>query len=98
MMSIKAWRIGANDLRNLRGMIIDRHDAWRADTDMASMIEAAIRKGIEDIDANTFMRINGYLRFGGLPGTYETQGFNEVKMAKAWRRYLKKHGLQPVTA
>lgn len=96
-MGTRVWRIGANDLRNLRGMIIDRDEAWRANAEMAPIIDTAIRKNIEDIDADTFMRINAFLRFGGLDGSYETRGFDERQMAKAWRRYLKKHGLQPVT-
>lgn len=95
-MRTTAWRIGANDLKNLRGMIIDRDAAWRASAEWAPVIEAAIREGIESIDADTFMRINAYLRFGGLPGTRETQGFNDVKMATAWRRYLKRNGLPPM--
>jgi hypothetical protein len=90
------WRIGANDLRNLRGMIIDRDAAWRADPKWAPRIEAAIRDGIENIDSETFMHVHAYLRCSGLPGSYETYGFNDKEMAKAWRRYLKKHGLQSV--
>ncbi len=92
------WRIGANDLKCLRGMIIDRDAAWRADAEWAPKIEAAIRGGIENIDADTFMRVNAYLRFSGLHGSYETQGFNEVKMTSAWRRYLERHEVQPTKA
>jgi hypothetical protein len=91
------WRIGPNELCNLRGMIIDRDAAWRADAAMSPVIEAAIRAGIENIDVDTFSRIHAYLWFGGLWGTYETYGFGEKKMAKAWRRYLKRHKVQPTT-
>ena len=87
------WRIDANNLRNLRGMIIDRDTAWRANPEWAPVIEAAIHNGIENIDADTFARIYSFLWFGGLWGTYETYGFGEEKMAKAWRRYLKKHNV-----
>ena len=88
-------RIGPNDLKNLRGMIIDRDEAWRRSPEWAPVIEAAIRDGIENIEGDTFMRVNAYLRFSGLPGSYETYGFNEKQMAKAWRRYLKRHQVQP---
>jgi hypothetical protein len=91
------WRIGPNALKNLCGMIIDRDAAWRANPEWAPVIETAIREGIENIDSDTFGRIHSYLWFGGLPGSYETYGFNDKQMAKAWRRYLKKHGLQAVT-
>ena len=37
-------------------MIIDRDAAWRADPKWAEIIDAEIRKGIENIDANTFTR------------------------------------------
>lgn len=90
------WRIGPNELRNLRGMIIDRDAAWRADRKWAPRIEAAIRGGIENIDRETFMHVHAYLWGSGLPGSYETYGFGEKKMAKAWRQYLKKHKVQPV--
>jgi hypothetical protein len=92
------WRIDPNNLRNLRGMIIDRDAAWRANPEWTPVIDAAIRKGIENIDANTFGRIHAFLWFVGLWGTYETYGFGEKKMAKAWRQYPKKHKVQPTTA
>lgn len=92
------WVPSNNALRNLRGMIIDRNAGWRADPKWAPVIESAIRQGIETLDEERFWRIHNFLWTGGLPGTYETQDFNEKQMAKAWRKYLKKHGLQSVTA
>ncbi|WP_099039723.1 hypothetical protein [Mycobacterium neglectum] len=92
------WQIDASKLCTLRGMIIDRDAAWRANPEWAPVIEAAIRNGIENIDADTFGRIHSFLWFGGLWGTYETYGFGEKKMAKAWRQYLKKHKVQPMNA
>ena len=89
------WRIGAQELKYLRGMIIDRDAAWRGNPEMAPIIEAAIRKGIERIDEPTFNDVyHNYLRFSGLPGTYETRGFDEKQMEKAWQSYLKKHEVQ----
>ncbi len=87
-----AWRIHSLDLKNLRGMIIDRNAAWRRDPKWSKTIDTAIRKGIENIDQGTFGHINGYLWHGGLPGTYETRGLNEAQMEEAWRAYLDKHG------
>jgi hypothetical protein len=92
-----AWRIGPNDLKNLRGMIIDRDTAWRADAEWSKVIDVAIQNGIDNIDEHTFGRIHSYLWFGGLPGSYETYGFNEKQMAKAWRRYLKRYKVQTHT-
>src|SRR5690242_8995312 len=99
-----AWRIGRNDLRVLRGMIIDRDAAWRADAEMAPFIEAVIRRGIEDIDEKTCNVLYMYLRYGPLDeagcrhplsGSYETCGFDEKQMAGAWRKYLKRHRVHP---
>lgn len=91
------WRIDESKLCSLRGMIIDRDAAWRADPEWAPIIDAVIRAGIENIDADTFSRIHAYLWYGGLWGTYETYGFGDEKMAKAWRKYLKKHKVQTMT-
>ncbi|OBH54326.1 hypothetical protein [Mycobacterium sp. E2479] len=87
-----AWKIPASMLKNLRGMIIDRDAAWRANPEMAPAIEAAIRKGIESIDEPTFNRVYFDLRFSGFPGSYETRGFDEKQMEEAWQKYLVKHG------
>ncbi|PJE24240.1 MAG: hypothetical protein CK431_07045 [Mycobacterium sp.] len=76
-------------------MIIDRDEAWRANSEWAPIIDAEIRKGIENIDAHAFAHIHAYLWYGGLPGSYETYGFDEKQMAKAWRKYLKTHNVQP---
>jgi hypothetical protein len=93
--------IDESDLRTLRGMIIDRDEAWRADPEMAPVIEATIRKGLRNIDATTWTRIYRYLRYGPmgengqrerLAGTYETYGFDAGQMAEAWRKYVRKHG------
>jgi hypothetical protein len=101
------WRIGPTTLKTMQGMIIDRDEAWRADPEWGPIIEDAIRKGIENVDEKTCGRIYGYLRYGPmdedgrrqpLPGSYETYGHDEKQMAKAWRRYLSSHGLQPMTA
>ncbi|BBX27953.1 hypothetical protein [Mycolicibacterium alvei] len=89
------WKIGASQLCSLRGMIIDRDAAWRADPEWAPIIDAAIRAGIENIDGPTFGRIFAQLWGGGYRGDYTTYGMGEVRMAKAWRRYLKKHRVQP---
>ena len=43
-------------------MIIDRDAAWRADPKWAEIIDAEIRKGIENIDADTHTDIDEYLR------------------------------------
>jgi len=88
------WKPSSNALRNLRGMIIDRDTGWRADPKWAPVIESAINEGIETLDETTFWRIHNYLWAGGLPGNFETYGFGEKQMAKAWRRYLKKQGVQ----
>ncbi|ACC42853.1 hypothetical protein MMAR_4446 [Mycobacterium marinum M] len=85
------WRIGASQLKTLRGMIIDRDEAWRAHAEMAPVIDRAIRKGLKNIDEETFTQIHNFLWRGGLPGTYETCGFDEQKMRKAWRKYLPRH-------
>lgn len=92
------WRIDASKLCALRGMIIDRDAAWRADPEWAPIIDAAIRAGIENIDADTFSRIFAQLWHGGYRGEYTTYGMGEERMAKAWRRYLKKHKVQPMKA
>lgn len=93
--------IDESGLKTLRGMIIDRDEAWRADPEMAPVIDATIRNGLKNIDANTWVRIYRYLRYGPmgadghrerLAGTYETWGFDAEQMAKAWRKYLRKHG------
>lgn len=89
------WRIDASKLCSLRGMIIDRDAAWRADPEWAPIIDAAIRAGIENIDGPTFSRIFAQLWHGGYRGEYTTYGFGEKKMAKAWRQYLKKHNVRP---
>lgn len=100
-----APRLKNSTLKTLRGMIIDRHEAWRADAEMAPVIESAIRQGLRNIDSETRDRIYGFLRYGPrdedgfcqpLPGSYETYGFDEKQMAKAWRKYLKKYGMEPV--
>ncbi len=95
------WRIGPTSLKTLRGMIIDRNDAWRADSEMALVIEAVIRKGTKNIDEATFGRVYEFLRYGPrdeegicrpLDGSYTTYGFDEKQMTRAWRRYLLQHG------
>lgn len=96
-MKSTRWEPSRNALRNLRGMIIDRNTGWRADPTWAPVIESAIREGIETLSEERFWRIHNFLWTGGLPGNFETYGFDEKQMAKAWRRYLKKHGLQPVS-
>jgi hypothetical protein len=87
-----AWKIPSNMLKNLRGMIIDRDAAWRANPEMAPAIEVAIRRGIENIDEPTFNRVYFDLRFSGFPGSYETRGFDEKQMKEAWKKYLVEHG------
>ena len=80
-------------MKHLRGIIIDREKGWRDNPEMAPVIEAEIRKGIENIDEPTLNRIyHNYLRFSGLPGSYETRGFDEKQMEEAWRKYLRRHG------
>lgn len=97
--------LSKSTLKTLRGMIIDRDEAWRADAEMAPVIDDAIRVGFENVEDKTRDRIYSYLRYGPmgedgrcqpLPGSYETYGLDEKQMAKAWRRYLKRRGLQPV--
>lgn len=95
-MKSRQWKPSDNALTSLRGMIIDRDAGWRADPKWAPVIESAIRDGIETLDEETFWRIHNFLWSGGLPGNYETYGMGEKRMAKAWRRYLKKHGMEPV--
>jgi hypothetical protein len=92
-----AWRIGAGHLKALRGMIIDRDKGWRADPEMAPVIEAAIHNGIGNIDAEAFSRIYNYLWHGNLPGSYETAGYDKKQMAKAWRKYLKRYKVQSLS-
>jgi hypothetical protein len=92
------WSISAGHLKALRGMIIDRDKGWRADPEWAPVIETAIRKGIENIDSDAFSAINAYLWHSGLSGTFETYGFDEKQMAKAWRKYLKRHKAHPPAA
>lgn len=96
--------IGPATLKTLRGMIIDRDAAWRADPEVAPVIEAAIRKGLETIDSKTCDRIYMYLRYGPmdehgqrrpLDGTYETYGYSEKRMTEAWRTYLQRYNMQP---
>jgi len=87
----EAWQIGTGKLKTLRGMIIDRDKAWRADAEMAPVIDSAIRKGLKNIDEDTFNRIYQFLWRGGLPGSYETYGFDEQQMRQAWRKYLPRH-------
>lgn len=98
-------KLSPSTLKTLRGMIIDRDEAWRADTEMAPVIEDAIRRGFQNLDDKTRDGIYSYLRYGPvgedgrchpLPGSYKTRGFDEKQMAKAWRKYVKRHGLQPV--
>jgi hypothetical protein len=91
------WRIDASQLCSLRGMIIDRDAAWRADPEWAPVIDAAIRDGIENIDVDTFSRIFAQLWHGGYRGEYTTYGMGEERMAKARRRYLKRHKMQPAS-
>jgi hypothetical protein len=85
------WRIGTSQLKTLRGMIIDRDKAWRVDAEMAPAINGAICKGLKKIDEDTFNRIYQFLGYGGLPGSYETYGFDEQQMRQAWREYLPRH-------
>jgi hypothetical protein len=85
------WKISAGQLKNLRGMIIDRDKAWRANAEMAPVINHAILQGIRNIDRDTFDRIYQFLGHGGLPGTYETSGFDERQMREAWRQYLPRY-------
>jgi hypothetical protein len=85
------WKIGASQLKNLRGMIIDRDKAWRANAEMAGVINGAILKGIKNIDRDTYDRIYQFLRHGGLPGSYETYGFDEQQMRQVWRDYLPRY-------
>lgn len=101
------WRISASSLKTLRGMIIDRDEYWRPDAEMAPVIDAAIRKGLKRIDEPTHERIYWFLRYGPmgddgqrhpLDGSYETQGFDEQEMAKAWRRYYRKNYPKTVDA
>jgi len=72
-------------------MIIDRDKAWRAHPEMAPVINGAICKGLKRIDEDTFNRIYQFLAHGGLPGSYETYGFDERQVRQAWREYLPKH-------
>jgi hypothetical protein len=92
------WTINQNQLTTLRGMIIDRDTGWRANAEWAPKIEAEIQKGIENIDAEAFSHMYGFLWHGGLWGTFETYGLGDKQMAKAWRRYLKRHKVQPPAA
>lgn len=85
------WKIGMSQLKTLRGMIIDRDKAWRAHAEMAPVINGAICKGLKKIDEDTFNRVYQFLGHGGLPGSYETYGFDEQQMRQAWREYLPKH-------
>jgi hypothetical protein len=91
------WKIPDNELRVLRGMIIDRDAAWRADPKWAEIIDAEIHKGIENIDPDTHTDIDEYLRHGGLPGNYRTWGFGPTKMEAAWKAYLEEHNVVPLT-
>ena len=81
-------------LRTLRGTIIDRDVAWRAEPKWSKITNAEIRKGIENIDEVTFNRVYSHLRDDGLSGSYETWGFDEDKMAKDWQKYLTRHKMQ----
>ena len=65
------------------------------------VIDAAIRKGIKNIDESTFSQVYMYLRYGPLdedgrlqplPGSYKTYGLDEKQMAKAWKKYLRRKG------
>ena len=87
--------ITSRELRTLRGMIIDRDAAWRADPKWSKIIDAEIRKGIENIDGPTFKGIYDYIRYGNLPGIYKTWGFGPVKMEAAWKEYLEHHNVVP---
>lgn len=98
-------KLSRSTLKTLRGMIIDRDEAWRADAEMAPVIEDAIRAGFQNVDDKTRDRIYTYLRYGPvgedgqrqpLTGTYETYGHDEKQMAKAWRNYLKRYEVQPL--
>lgn len=94
------WRIGPGELKTLRGMIIDRDKAWRADAEMAPVIDAAITAGLKNVDEPTFNRIYMFLRYGpfneatgqreSLPGTYETRGLDTDQMKAAWKKYRKR--------
>jgi hypothetical protein len=83
------WKPRANELKVLRGMIIDRK-WWRGDRDRAKIIRRAIRKGIESLDHDTFWDLYHYLWGSGLPGTYETRGFDEEQMEVAWRIFRRR--------
>lgn len=102
-----ARQIGTSTLKTLRGMIIDRDVAWRADAEMAPVIDGAIRNGLNRIDQENCGRIYTFLRYGPmgadgqrqpLEGNYKTCGLDEEGMRKAWRRYYKKHYPKPVDA
>lgn len=94
--------IDRSSLKTLRGMIIDRDEAWRGDPEMAPVIEEAIRNRLKNLDLRTYHRIYDYLRYGPtdengvsrpLPGSYETRGYDERQMVRAWKRYRKRHGI-----
>ncbi len=94
--------ISASELKTLRGMIIDRNKAWRADPEMAPVIEEAIRNRLKNLDETTYNRIYQFLRYGPmgedgmrrpLPGSYKTYGLDEKQMVRAWKRYRKRHGI-----
>lgn len=89
------WQPSASALRNMRGMIIDRDTGWRGDPEWAPVIESAIRDGIENLEEKRFWEIQHQLWHGGYAGDYTTYGMGDKRMAKAWCRYLKRHGLQP---
>jgi hypothetical protein len=96
------WRIDAGRLKTLRGMIIDRDKAWRADPEMAPVIDAAMRAGLPRIDEATYSRIYWFLRYGPidedgarkpLAGSYETHRHDDDQMKVAWRQYKRRHGI-----
>lgn len=89
------WEPSLGELTTIRGMIIDRDEAWRAAPEWAPVIDEAVRQGIETLDPETFWKIHNFLWHSGLPGSYETYGYGDERMAKAWRRYIKRHYPKP---
>lgn len=94
--------IDRSSLKTLRGMIIDRDKAWRADAEMGPVIEEAIRNRLKNLDEKNYNRIYEFLRYGpmgddgkrhALCGSYETFGYDERQMVRAWKRYRKRHGI-----
>jgi hypothetical protein len=87
----KPWQPGPKHLHTIHGMIIDRNWAWRVHPTWGPLIDGAIRKGLKNLDEDAFYRIYNFLWNGGLPGSYETRGFDEQQMERAWHQYLQRH-------